>query len=291
MVRPLARQAWQSDADRIDSLERWSITAPLQADHLAELAELRAKTEAPIHGVAAPDVDEDFKTEPIANRTDTTIMAPTTDSSNALDHFDGLDQYEISLTEFTNRAAPAWMIEGAIAKHALFVIVVAEHLQKIRVTLHNLAAREDALETARQIQAGEYAGVTIDAEAHARELAPGQRILTLKFGHTARAETCDRPQCKDRGKSFREGDHNCEHELPGDIHDEGIGLFYDLDADQWAIDLEPAAAEYFTGGKAARIADALRRAGIICDSLNGVTIRRPIDYCAEPEFNGAGGGL
>lgn len=82
MVRPLARQAWQSDADRIDSLERWRITAPLQADHLAELAELRAKTEAPIHGVGAPDVDEDFKTEPIANRTDDTIMTLTTDTLN-----------------------------------------------------------------------------------------------------------------------------------------------------------------------------------------------------------------
>lgn len=85
MVRPLARQAWQSDADRIDSLERWSITAPLQADHRAELAELRAKTEAPIHGVAAPDVDEDFKTEPLAKRTDTPIMAPPTDNRQQLE--------------------------------------------------------------------------------------------------------------------------------------------------------------------------------------------------------------
>lgn len=85
MVRPLARQAWQSDADRIDSLERWSITAPLQADHLAELAELRAKTEAPIHGVAAPDVDEDLKTEPLAKRTDTPIMTLPTDNRQQLE--------------------------------------------------------------------------------------------------------------------------------------------------------------------------------------------------------------
>lgn len=55
MVRPLARQAWQSDADRIDSLERWRITAPLQADHLAELAALRAKQEAPGSRCAATE--------------------------------------------------------------------------------------------------------------------------------------------------------------------------------------------------------------------------------------------
>lgn len=85
MVRPLARQAWQSDADRIDSLERWRITAPLQADHLAELAELRAKTEAPIHGVGAPDVDEDFKTEPLAKRTDTPIMTLPADNRPPLE--------------------------------------------------------------------------------------------------------------------------------------------------------------------------------------------------------------
>lgn len=95
MVRPLARQAWQSDADRIDSLERWSITAPLQADHRAELAELRAKQEAPVAPTtgttaeAAPTAPTN--TEFIANETDKTMIASPTDTSNALDHFDGLN--------------------------------------------------------------------------------------------------------------------------------------------------------------------------------------------------------
>lgn len=89
MVRPLARQAWQSDADRIDSLERWSITAPLQADHRAELAELRAKQEAPVAPTtgttaeAAPTAPTN--TEFIANETDKTMIASPTDNRQQLE--------------------------------------------------------------------------------------------------------------------------------------------------------------------------------------------------------------
>lgn len=79
MVRPLARQAWQSDADRIDSLERWSITAPLQADHLAELAALRAKQEAPGSRCTAT---EGQNSTALSNEGSKTIMTLATDTLN-----------------------------------------------------------------------------------------------------------------------------------------------------------------------------------------------------------------
>lgn len=59
---------------------------------------------------------------------------------------------------------------------------------------------------------------------------------------------------------------------------------------EWMIDSEPV-SDLITAFDVRQLIALLDEAATEAERLNGNEVRRPIDYCAEPEHDGIGGGL
>ena len=131
------------------------------------------------------------------------------------------------------------------------------------------------------IEVRQQAGVNVD-------------VLLLQTALAARAE-CGVPECDQHGEPVPPT--HLHEKLIGSIEFESIFIksaevrvTLDEKHGEWMIDPEPV-NNLITAFDARQLIALLADAAAAADRLNGHEVRRPVNYCAEPEHDGIGGGL
>ena len=115
--------------------------------------------------------------------------------------------------------------------------------------------------------------------------------LIMRVPRVENTEVCRNQECDGFGEEDVVGWHGCVKKWGkwGEFYAE---VSYDSDNEKWMVNtaiidaLTPVNARDLIASVEASIAEADR-----LNALAAATVKRPIDYCAEPETNGVGGGL
>lgn len=172
-----------------------------------------------------------------------------------------------------------------VEQHAHPAIVDADHTTLARTILERLSLDPDALDDllARDIvRRDEITGKLV------------QRIddATILFmADEYRLAPCTRKECDSYGQLVSAAGHTCKTIVPGAFGEFEARVEWEATLDRWIVngyckpvDLDADDARDF--------ARALAAAADRADYLNHPSeVRRPVDYCAEPNHDGIGGGL